>query len=107
MCSQVDHTETESSCRGQVFLRAILAQSAQHVYRHGIPPLISLGNIGDVLRLLVCSQLDHIETESSCRGKVFPRAILAQSARLLPLYSTVDISRQLWRCPEAPGVQSA
>jgi hypothetical protein len=44
------------------------------------PPLISPGNCGDALRLLVCSQLDHTETESSCWGQVFPRAILAQSA---------------------------
>ena len=123
-------TETESSRWGQVFPRAILAQSAcphpfystvdisrqwwrcpeapgvqsvsltilklrvhagsryspgqfllsQHVYCHCIPPLISPGNIGDALRLLVCSQLDHIETESSRWGQVFPKAIRAQSA---------------------------
>ncbi len=41
---------------------------SQHVYRHCIPPLISPGDCGDALRLMVCSQLDHTETESSWLG---------------------------------------
>jgi hypothetical protein len=55
-----------------------------------------------------CSiSLTILKLRVHARSRYSPGQFLLSQHVHMPLYSTVDISRQSWRCPEAPGVQSA